>query len=102
MKSELTPVIRIDEEKCVNCHACIAACPVKYCNNGAGGKVTINHNLCIECGHCVHACTHHARLVVDDSGRFFSALEKKKKSSPLSPRRWLPIFPASISTSTGT
>jgi iron only hydrogenase large subunit-like protein/uncharacterized protein YoxC len=79
MKNELTPVIRIDEEKCVNCHACIAACPVKYCNNGAGAKVTINHNLCIGCGHCIHACTHHARLVVDDSENFFSALDKNEK-----------------------
>ncbi|MDR2303793.1 MAG: methyl-accepting chemotaxis protein [Treponema sp.] len=77
--NELTPVIRVDEEKCVNCHACIAACPVKYCNNGAGEKVTINHNLCIGCGNCIHACTHQARLIVDDSAAFFSALDKKEK-----------------------
>jgi ferredoxin len=30
-KTPITPVIRIDEEKCVNCYACIAECPVKYC-----------------------------------------------------------------------
>ncbi|MDR0622830.1 MAG: methyl-accepting chemotaxis protein [Treponema sp.] len=76
---ELSPVIRVDEEKCVNCHACIAACPVKYCNNGAGEKVIVNHNLCIGCGHCIHACTHQARLRVDDSERFFDALNKKEK-----------------------
>jgi iron only hydrogenase large subunit-like protein/uncharacterized coiled-coil DUF342 family protein len=80
MKSELSAVIRIDEEKCVNCHACIAACPVKYCNNGAGTKVTINHNLCIGCGQCVHACTHHARQIVDDSERFFASLDKKERT----------------------
>jgi NAD-dependent dihydropyrimidine dehydrogenase PreA subunit len=34
--NKLAAVIKIDEEKCVNCHACIATCPVKYCNNGAG------------------------------------------------------------------
>jgi Fe-S-cluster-containing dehydrogenase component len=79
MKSKLSPVIRVDEEKCVNCHACIAACPVKYCNNGAGEKVTINHDLCIGCGHCIHACTHHARLVMDDSEQFFAALDKNER-----------------------
>jgi iron only hydrogenase large subunit-like protein len=76
---ELSPVIRVDEEKCVNCHACIAVCPVKYCNNGAEEKVTVNHNLCIGCGHCIPACTHHARLRVDDSEKFFDALDKKEK-----------------------
>jgi iron only hydrogenase large subunit-like protein/uncharacterized coiled-coil DUF342 family protein len=79
MKKDLSPVIRIDEEKCVNCHACIAACPVKYCNNGAGEKVTVNHNLCIGCGHCIHACTHHARLIVDDSEQFFASLDKNER-----------------------
>ncbi|MDR2144369.1 MAG: methyl-accepting chemotaxis protein, partial [Treponema sp.] len=77
--SALAAVIRVDEEKCVNCHACIAACPVKYCNNGAGEKVTVNHDLCIGCGSCVHACTHKARIIVDDSEAFFGALEKKEK-----------------------
>jgi iron only hydrogenase large subunit-like protein/uncharacterized coiled-coil DUF342 family protein len=75
----LSAVIRVDEEKCVNCHACIAACPVKYCNNGAGEKLTVNHNLCIGCGNCVHACTHHARLIVDDSESFFAALDKRER-----------------------
>jgi iron only hydrogenase large subunit-like protein/uncharacterized coiled-coil DUF342 family protein len=77
--NELAAVVRVDEEKCVNCHACIAACPVKYCNNGAGEKVTINHNLCIGCGSCIHACTHHARFIVDDAAAFFSALDKKER-----------------------
>lgn len=78
-KNELAAVIRVDEGKCVNCHACIAACPVKYCNNDAGTKVTVNHNLCIGCGSCIQACTHHARLLVDDSEQFFTALDKKEK-----------------------
>ncbi|MDR3173128.1 MAG: methyl-accepting chemotaxis protein [Treponema sp.] len=77
--NELAAVIRVDDEKCVNCHACIAACPVKYCNNGSGEKVTVNHDLCIGCGNCIHACTHKARLVVDDSEKFFSALDKREK-----------------------
>jgi iron only hydrogenase large subunit-like protein/uncharacterized coiled-coil DUF342 family protein len=78
-KNELAAVIRVDEEKCVNCHACIAACPVKYCNNAAGEKVLVNDELCIGCGNCIHACTHHARLIVDDSDAFFTSLDKKEK-----------------------
>jgi iron only hydrogenase large subunit-like protein/uncharacterized coiled-coil DUF342 family protein len=77
--NELAAVVMVDEEKCVNCHACIAACPVKYCNNGTGEKVIINHDLCIGCGNCIHACTHQARFVVDDSAAFFSALDKREK-----------------------
>jgi iron only hydrogenase large subunit-like protein/uncharacterized coiled-coil DUF342 family protein len=77
--NELAAVIGVDEEKCVNCQACIAACPVKYCNNGAGEKVTVNHQLCIGCGDCVHACTHQARFIMDDSEQFFSALDKREK-----------------------
>jgi iron only hydrogenase large subunit-like protein/uncharacterized coiled-coil DUF342 family protein len=78
-KEALKAVIRVDEEKCVNCHACIAACPVKYCNNGAGKIVSVNHDLCIGCGQCIQACTHQARLIVDDSEQFFDALKKKEK-----------------------
>ena len=41
----LAPVIKIDEEKCINCYACIAACPVKYCMDGSGEKLRINQNM---------------------------------------------------------
>ncbi|MBN1518935.1 MAG: 4Fe-4S binding protein [Spirochaetales bacterium] len=30
----LFPVIGVDKDKCVNCHMCIAVCPVKYCIDG--------------------------------------------------------------------
>ncbi|MDR2194781.1 MAG: methyl-accepting chemotaxis protein [Treponema sp.] len=75
----LTAVVEVDKNKCVNCHSCIAACPVKYCNNGAGEVVVINHDLCIGCGSCIAVCTHHARISADDSSRFFKALDDKEK-----------------------
>ena len=37
----LTPVIDVDAGKCVNCHACIAACPVKFAIDGSGDTVEI-------------------------------------------------------------
>ncbi len=75
----LAPVVDVDPALCVNCHACIAACPVKHCNNGAGDHVTIDHNTCIGCGQCIDACHHKARRARDDADRFFRDLEEGKK-----------------------
>jgi iron only hydrogenase large subunit-like protein/uncharacterized protein YoxC len=75
-KTPITPVIRIDEEKCVNCYACIAECPVKYCMDASKEKVLINSDLCIGCGSCILACHHEARTPIDDTPRFFSDLKQ--------------------------
>jgi CheY-like chemotaxis protein/iron only hydrogenase large subunit-like protein/uncharacterized protein YoxC len=75
----LAPVIRIDEEKCINCYACIVICPVKYCMNGSGKKLQINHDICIGCGNCINACTHKARTLIDDTGRFMEDLKQRQK-----------------------
>ncbi|MDR0316690.1 MAG: methyl-accepting chemotaxis protein [Treponema sp.] len=75
----LTPVIHIDEEKCINCYACITGCPVKYCMDGSGTKLQINHNLCIGCGHCIAVCTHKARSLIDDTPRFLKDLKQGEK-----------------------
>lgn len=69
-------VIEVDPEKCLNCHACIAVCPVKMCNDASGDHVVINHDSCIACGRCIHACTHDARYLKDDFDRF---LEDSRK-----------------------
>lgn len=75
----MRPVIAIDKDKCVNCHRCIAVCPAKMCNNGAGEFVNVNPDLCIGCGECVEACTHGARYGIDDSEEFFQDLKKGEK-----------------------
>ncbi len=67
---QLSEVISIDAEKCVNCHQCIAVCPVKFCNDGSGDHVSLNSDLCIGCGECVKACTHKARVLHDDFDLF--------------------------------
>ncbi len=58
-------IITVDAAACVNCHRCIAACPVKVCNDGSGDHVAVHPDLCIGCGACVAACTHGARQVRD-------------------------------------
>lgn len=70
----LPKVINVDPEKCQNCHACITACPSKFCNNGSGDHVEINDDLCIGCGQCLSACTWGARTIIDDTEQFMSDL----------------------------
>ena len=77
-KIKLDPVIGIDEEKCTNCYACITACPVKYCMDGSGDKLLINHDECIGCGHCIAACSHDARIPIDDIDLFLEDLKKEE------------------------
>ena len=70
MKRKLSKVVEVNPEKCVNCHACISACPVKFCNDASGDYVTINDDSCIGCGNCIKVCTHEARYIVDDFKQF--------------------------------
>ena len=70
----LVPVIKVDESKCLNCHACISVCPVKFCNDGSDNVVHVNHNMCIGCGSCISACTHNARTFIDDFDKFINDL----------------------------
>ena len=51
--TDLIKIIEVNSDKCVNCHACITACPVKYCNDGTGEYVNVNQNMCIGCGKCI-------------------------------------------------
>jgi PAS domain S-box-containing protein len=67
---ELPTIVGVDDEKCINCHACISVCPVKYCNDGSGDHVSVNSLMCIGCGHCIASCSHGARFWIDDFERF--------------------------------
>ncbi|HEY1406253.1 MAG TPA: [Fe-Fe] hydrogenase large subunit C-terminal domain-containing protein [Spirochaetota bacterium] len=73
----LAKVIDVIGDKCVNCHTCITACPVKYCNDGSGEFVKINDDTCIGCGSCINSCTHDARVGRDDFDAFMNALAGK-------------------------
>ncbi|MBN1500857.1 MAG: 4Fe-4S binding protein, partial [Spirochaetes bacterium] len=74
----LIPVIKVDEEKCTNCHTCISVCPVKFCNDGSGDVVRVNPDLCIGCGNCISHCTHDARMGIDDTPEFEKLIRNKK------------------------
>ncbi|HEX2921051.1 MAG TPA: [Fe-Fe] hydrogenase large subunit C-terminal domain-containing protein [Bacteroidales bacterium] len=81
MKSSnaLSQILVVDEEKCVNCHKCIAVCPIKYCNDASGNSVTVINDMCIGCGACIKACSHDARSYRDDTKKFVDALTRKDK-----------------------
>lgn len=85
MASPLAEVVSVDKKKCVNCYVCIAACPVKYCNDASGDGLTINHAMCIGCGACVRVCTHDARTLVDDTDAFLADLNRVKMVAIVAP-----------------
>jgi len=89
----LAPVIKINEEKCINCFACINACPIKYCMDGTGEKIAINHDLCIGCGSCITACSHGARELIDDTPRFFEDLKRGGKFIAVAAPAAASVFP---------
>ena len=74
---ELAKLIKVDVEKCVNCHQCIAVCTTKFANDGSGDHVEVNNELCIGCGECLKACTHEARTYVDDFNEFMTDIKKE-------------------------
>ncbi len=80
MKEPLRKVIEVVADNCVNCHMCIAACPVKFCNDGSGDHVSINSALCVGCGSCISACTHNARKIIDDFESALSYLQAGGKA----------------------
>lgn len=75
----LTQVVEIDSEKCVNCYRCISVCPVKYCNKASDGHVEILSNLCIGCGQCIKHCEHEARIIIDDFEKAMADLKSGVK-----------------------
>lgn len=75
---KLSKIIHVDPDLCVNCHQCIAVCPVAFCNDASKDHVDVNENLCIGCGQCILACTHEARIPLDDFDAFMKALARKE------------------------
>ena len=45
---------KIDQDKCLNCGACVDACPVSAIK--VEDKAVIAEGDCIECGACVGSC----------------------------------------------
>ena len=48
-------IVKIDEEKCNGCGACVAVCSQRAIAL-MREKAVINHRLCRECGNCLEVC----------------------------------------------
>jgi iron only hydrogenase large subunit-like protein len=81
----LPKVIEVIGEKCVSCYACIRDCPVKFCNNAYEDYVKVNPDLCIGCGNCIKACTHDARIGIDDFDSFINDVDKNDMVAIVAP-----------------
>lgn len=50
--------------RCVRCHACIAACPLRAISADATGAVAVDRAKCDLCGRCAEACLYDAVQIV--------------------------------------
>jgi len=49
--------VRWNQEKCVDCGACVSICPVGALSlNNKTFKLEFNYDECVICGYCVEAC----------------------------------------------
>lgn len=65
---QLTPikkVVKKEEEKCIDCGACISLCPVKAICPSEDWTVDVDDQLCIGCGFCTFSCPTRAIKVTE-------------------------------------
>lgn len=78
-------MIRVNEEKCIGCNACVRTCPIPNANQYDGKVVKVNPDECIACGECVKGCRHGARSYDDDLDTVMSIIKKQKVSFVVAP-----------------
>jgi iron only hydrogenase large subunit-like protein len=55
--------IKVDEEKCIGCVACMKSCPTRAIRIREG-KARINFEKCIDCGACLRVCPYGAIIPI--------------------------------------
>lgn len=86
---EQSGIIVRDENKCIRCGRCVAACG-KIQSIGAiemqdgrvvpvGGAATLSQTKCVSCGQCIAVCPVGALRERDDTDRVFEALQDPEK-----------------------
>ncbi len=48
--------VKVLEDTCIGCGACIGVCPVVALELNDSGKAVCNDDTCIDCGACVGTC----------------------------------------------
>ena len=77
-------LLKIDQEKCTACYACVRACPVNAIMVQADQpKPTIIPDRCIACGNCHAACGEDAILIRDSKQELKKLFKSKQKVAAL-------------------
>ncbi len=76
----MNPLLKIDQEKCTACYACVRACPVNAIKvQPDHPKPRIVHERCIGCGNCHAACTENAIIIRDSKEALKKLLNSKQE-----------------------
>jgi iron only hydrogenase large subunit-like protein len=79
-KSRMEPLLKIDQEKCTACYACVRACPVNAIKvQPDQPKPSIVPDRCIVCGNCHAACSENAIIIRDSKEDLKKLLKSKVK-----------------------
>lgn len=80
-------------EKCVGCNKCIRSCPVLTANVAGNNKISVDEEMCIQCGACFDNCHHRARDFEDDTTKFLTDLQNGKKLSVIVAPAFIANYP---------
>ena len=80
-------------EKCVGCNKCIRSCPVLTANVAGDGKISVDEEVCIQCGACFDHCHHGARDFEDDTQAFLDGLRNGKEMSVIVAPAFIANYP---------
>lgn len=73
-------LLKLNNNKCVACYACVRVCPVKAIQVKQNNhKPHIEDENCIACGSCIDACSHSAIEIVSDLEAVDNLLHSQEK-----------------------